>query len=114
MKTRRRFSAEFKVKVALVAISKSIRAECVQQVEALQNKHNITPGLAVILVGADAVSHIYVRNKMRAVEEVGLMAQLFDPSDVAPETICENRLAFRPHPPWTERARPRRLKVCAV
>ena len=69
-----------------VAVSKSIRAQCALQVQNLQREHNITPGLAVILVGEDAASQIYVRNKMKADEEVGVISKPHDfPSNVNPE-----------------------------
>lgn len=38
----------------------------------LKAKHNITPGLAVVLVGADPASEIYVRNKGKMTREVGM------------------------------------------
>lgn len=49
-----------------------IRAELATEVAKLRDEHNIVPGLAVVLVGDDQASHIYVRNKMRACEEVGI------------------------------------------
>lgn len=42
------------------------------QVALLKSRHNITPGLAVILVGEDPASTIYVANKARQTEEVGM------------------------------------------
>ena len=54
-----------------VAVSAKIRAECKQRVATLKVR-GITPGLAVIIVGDDPASAVYVRNKMRAAAEVGI------------------------------------------
>ena len=54
------------------AASKEIRAEVAEGVVEMQQKHAITPGLAVVLVGDDPASAIYVRNKGRACQEVGI------------------------------------------
>ena len=43
--------------------------ECVAQLKA---KHDVTPGLAVVLVGDDPASHVYVRNKGKATREAGM------------------------------------------
>jgi len=40
----------------------------------MQQKHGITPGLAAVLVGDDPASAIYVRNKRRACDEVGMFS----------------------------------------
>ena len=53
------------------AVAAAIRAECKARVEALKQK-GVVPGLAVILVGSDPASALYVRNKIRACEEVGI------------------------------------------
>ncbi|SUP53144.1 Bifunctional protein FolD [Weissella viridescens] len=55
-------------------IAKELRAAVKAQVEVLQG-YNVVPGLAVILVGDDPASEIYVRNKGRAAEKVGVAAQ---------------------------------------
>jgi methylenetetrahydrofolate dehydrogenase (NADP+)/methenyltetrahydrofolate cyclohydrolase len=43
-----------------------------QEVIDLKEKHGITPGLAVVLVGEDPASVVYVRNKKRGCEELGI------------------------------------------
>ena len=53
------------------AIAASIRAEVARQVTALSGR-GVRPGLAVILVGDDPASHVYVRMKGRACEEAGM------------------------------------------
>jgi methylenetetrahydrofolate dehydrogenase (NADP+)/methenyltetrahydrofolate cyclohydrolase len=43
----------------------------------MQRKHRVTPGLAVVLVGDDPASAIYVRNKRLACDEVGMFIESF-------------------------------------
>lgn len=52
------------------AVSASVREQIRKETEQLKAQ-GITPGLAVIIVGEDPASQIYVRNKERACEEVG-------------------------------------------
>lgn len=52
-------------------ISGELRVQIAQRVSALKEK-GITPGLAVILVGDDPASQIYVRNKEKGCEQVGM------------------------------------------
>jgi methylenetetrahydrofolate dehydrogenase (NADP+)/methenyltetrahydrofolate cyclohydrolase len=48
------------------------------------------PGLAVVLVGENAASQVYVRNKRRTTEAVGMRSFAFDPSaDVSPAELLE-------------------------
>ena len=55
-------------------MSESLRAEIKERVEALKAK-GLTPGLAVILVGNDPASEIYVRNKGNGCAEVGMYSR---------------------------------------
>jgi methylenetetrahydrofolate dehydrogenase (NADP+)/methenyltetrahydrofolate cyclohydrolase len=55
-----------------LAVAKAIRAEAAHRVKILKKDHNIDPGLAVIIAGDDPASKVYVRNKIRACEEVGI------------------------------------------
>ena len=54
-----------------IALSKQLRAEIAQRTLALKAR-GITPGLAVLLVGEDPASQVYVRNKVKACEDSGL------------------------------------------
>ena len=54
------------------AVKESVKAEC----EALKSK-GVTPGLAVILVGDDSASQVYVRNKEKACEECGFYSEKY-------------------------------------
>ena len=67
------------------ATAKEIRAEVAQGVAEVRNKHGVTPGLAAILVGDDPASAIYVRNKGRACEEVGIFSQTFHLAETTPQ-----------------------------
>ena len=55
-------------------MSERLRAEIAERVAALKEK-GITPGLAVILVGNDPASEIYVRNKGKGCKEVGMYSR---------------------------------------
>ena len=54
-----------------VALSRQLRGEVAREASALTQR-GVRPGLAVILVGEDPASQVYVRNKIKACEEVGL------------------------------------------
>ena len=60
------------------ALAKEIRAEVAVGVEEMLDKHQVTPGLAVVLVGDDPASAIYVRNKRRACAETGMFSESFE------------------------------------
>lgn len=55
-------------------VSTSIRAKIKEEAQKLRDDYGIQPGLAVILVGNDPASQIYVRNKQKTCEEVGFHA----------------------------------------
>ena len=55
-------------------MSASLRAEIAGRVQSLKEK-GVTPGLAVILVGNDPASEIYVRNKGNGCREVGMYSE---------------------------------------
>ncbi|MDP2163404.1 MAG: bifunctional methylenetetrahydrofolate dehydrogenase/methenyltetrahydrofolate cyclohydrolase FolD [Hydrogenophaga sp.] len=57
------------------ALSRQLRANVAARVTALKAK-GITPGLAVILVGDNPASHVYVRNKVKACEDTGMHSVL--------------------------------------
>ena len=57
-------------------IAKKIKAEIREEAEKLA-EYGVTPGLAVIIVGDDPASKIYVRNKKKACEEVGFCSEEF-------------------------------------
>ena len=53
-------------------LSAEIRAEAATGVVEMQEKHGVTPGLAVVLAGDDPASAVYVENKRRACGQAGL------------------------------------------
>ena len=69
------------------AISKAIREEIAAKVAKTENK----PGLAVVLVGDDPASAVYVRNKKRACEETGIRSESYE---LPAETTQEELLAL--------------------
>jgi methylenetetrahydrofolate dehydrogenase (NADP+)/methenyltetrahydrofolate cyclohydrolase len=70
------------------AVAHSLRLEYRERVAALTAQHGLTPGLAVILVGDNPASRLYVSNKVRACEEVGIRSQLLR----MPVTVSEAQL----------------------
>jgi len=61
-------------------IANDIKAEVGAEVRAL-TEAGARPGLAVVLVGHDAGSEIYVRHKVKACEELGIYSEKFTPDD---------------------------------
>ena len=69
-------------------MAQEIHAEVKADVDELRRKHGVTPGLAAVLVGDDPASAIYVRNKGRACQEVGIYSQTFNlPADTSQEEL---------------------------
>ena len=65
------------------ALSRQLRTDVATRVSALKAK-GITPGLAVILVGENAASQVYVRNKVKACEDTGMHSVLENwPADMS-------------------------------
>ena len=60
------------------ALSQEIQGEVAVGVEETQQKHQVTPGLAAVLVGDDPASAIYVRNKRRACDQVGMFSETYE------------------------------------
>ncbi|GGI79117.1 bifunctional protein FolD [Shewanella hanedai] len=60
------------------AIAQSIRTQLKEKVTARKEAGKRAPGLAVILVGADPASQVYVGSKRRACEEVGFLSRSYD------------------------------------
>jgi len=54
------------------AFSVKLRAEITRKVDLLKKKYSLTPGLAVVLVGEDPASEVYVRSKGKQTMEVGM------------------------------------------
>ena len=56
------------------ALAEEIRGEVAIGVAEMKQNHGVPPGLAAVLVGDDPASAIYVRNKRRACDEVGMIS----------------------------------------
>ena len=69
------------------AIGAEIRAELQPEIDTLRAK-GVTPGLAVVLVGEDPASQVYVRMKGKACQEMGMHSETV----ILPETTSEDDL----------------------
>ncbi|TEA27654.1 bifunctional methylenetetrahydrofolate dehydrogenase/methenyltetrahydrofolate cyclohydrolase FolD [Candidatus Schmidhempelia bombi] len=81
------------------ALAQQIRLQVKQRVEQRLSQGLRAPGLAVIQVGADPASEIYVRNKRRACEEVGFISYAYDFEQATTEQLIEliTQLNTDPH-----------------
>lgn len=69
------------------AISAKVRASIKNEVEALKSR-GVTPGLAVIIVGDNAASRVYVNNKKKACAELGMKSEEYAlPGDTTEEAL---------------------------
>ena len=68
------------------AFAQKLRTSVAKHVERLKTEHNITPGLAVIIVGHDPASQVYVRNKAKQTKEVGMNSFKYDLAQDVSET----------------------------
>ena len=72
------------------AISQEIQTELAGETSQFTQETGVTPCLAAVLVGADAASEVYVRNKQRACQRVGLSSQLHKlPADTSQKTLLD-------------------------
>lgn len=56
-------------------VSATLRGRIKERTDAFRERYGYAPGLAVVIVGDDPASHVYVRNKHRACEEVGFVSK---------------------------------------
>jgi methylenetetrahydrofolate dehydrogenase (NADP+)/methenyltetrahydrofolate cyclohydrolase len=73
------------------AIAKETRAQWKVRAEALTQR-GVTPGLAVVLVGDNPASRVYVRNKIKACAENGVHSELYEFPVTAPQEAVLSRL----------------------
>ena len=70
------------------ALAEEIRGEVAIGVAEMKQNHGVPPGLAAVLVGDDPASAIYVRNKRRACDEVGMISDtIVLPADTTTEQV---------------------------
>jgi methylenetetrahydrofolate dehydrogenase (NADP+)/methenyltetrahydrofolate cyclohydrolase len=72
------------------ALAAKLRADVATRVQLLKG-NGVTPGLAVILVGEDPASQVYVRNKVQACHDTGVYSVL----EKYPDTLSEAELLAR-------------------
>jgi methylenetetrahydrofolate dehydrogenase (NADP+) / methenyltetrahydrofolate cyclohydrolase len=70
------------------AVAEQVRAEVARDVAALISTHGVTPGLAVVIVGEDPASEVYVRNKGRQTTAAGMKSV----EHKLPATVSERQL----------------------
>ena len=81
------------------ALSAEIRAEVATGVIEMQEKHGVTPGLAVVLAGDDPASAVYVNNKRRACEQAGLFSDaVYPPATASEDEILSSVRKFNDDP----------------
>lgn len=66
----------------------AFREEARKRAEALHQKYGVVPGLAVIIVGENPASKVYVRNKHKSCEELGIYSEVIE----MPETTTKDEL----------------------
>ena len=70
------------------AAAATLRAKVAGEVTRLSSEHGLVPGLAVVLVGDDAASSIYVRNKVKRSAEAGVRSSDHRfPADVSEQEL---------------------------
>jgi methylenetetrahydrofolate dehydrogenase (NADP+) / methenyltetrahydrofolate cyclohydrolase len=69
-------------------IASELRARVAGEVKRVQRDNGLTPGLAVVLVGSDPASQVYVRSKHKQTQEAGMASfQHVLPADVAQDDL---------------------------
>lgn len=69
-------------------VSQRLRQDIIAQVNARKNANLRPPGLAVILVGDDLASHVYVKNKRQFCNDVGFISKSYDlPANTSEENL---------------------------
>lgn len=81
------------------AMSKELREAVAARVEKLKEDYGITPGLAVILVGNDPASEIYVRNKGLGCNETGIYSETIHMPENTTQDELEQKIEQLNHNP---------------
>ena len=63
------------IKLEATQLAARIKQEVQAEIERMLKEHDVRPGLAAVRVGEDPASAVYVRNKIRACEEVGIRSE---------------------------------------
>jgi methylenetetrahydrofolate dehydrogenase (NADP+)/methenyltetrahydrofolate cyclohydrolase len=75
------------------AVARDVQKQIKEEVDGLERRWAMAPGLGVVLVGDDPGSHIYVKNKEKACKEVGIKSY----EHLLPATISERELLALVH-----------------
>jgi len=71
-------------------VAKEIREELKQEIAELKEKHNVIPGLVTVLVGADPASQVYVGQKEKTSQELGIYSERYDlPQNTTQEELMK-------------------------
>ena len=73
-------------------IASELRNELKKEISVLKSKYNSIPGLAVILVGENPASKIYVRNKEKFAIEVGLNSEVIRYPESVEEKVVLDKI----------------------
>lgn len=69
---------------------KEAAKEIIESIKSQKKSENVTPGLAVILIGDDPASNVYVRNKSNRAEECGFLSRQYNlPSDTSENEVLD-------------------------
>ncbi len=72
------------------AIAAKVRQEIADEVSEFKAQHGVSPGITVVIVGDDPASHVYVRNKERAAQQVGMEGDVIKlPSGTSQEQLLQ-------------------------
>ena len=81
------------------AIAQDVRAEVGIKTQALRESRGIQPGLAVLLVGENPASQVYVRSKAKACEELGFYSLVLEkPATITEAEVIEQVRAWNADP----------------
>lgn len=71
-------------------VAETMRAEMRQELIQIKETHGLVPGLAVVLVGENPASQVYVRNKKKACEDIGINSLEYKyPADFSEEQLLK-------------------------
>ena len=68
--------------------AQQIKEEAKKNADRLKETYGVTPGLAVVIVGENPASQVYVRNKHKACEALGIYSEII----AMPETTTKEEL----------------------
>jgi methylenetetrahydrofolate dehydrogenase (NADP+)/methenyltetrahydrofolate cyclohydrolase len=72
------------------AVSAAVSERLSGQIAQLKQSHGVTPGIAVVLIGDDAASQVYVRNKVKKAESIGAYSQKHElPATATQQQVIE-------------------------